>query len=368
MKKIYMLISIFIFAFIFYLLVLFLPKNYTSTYIINNFEVSETYITDEKKYQIIISENNLEYPLIFLDKYNKSRKIVENITSIIKEDEKCLTIVINDKKYPVCYKNDILIDFRLLSKEMQENYQELISSKNDNIIDTYQNIKIYNYNNKKFYIWNYKGYEYLNEKENTTINLFDEDNYHNSLAYKNDRYILTPNYDQEYYFNSFLVIDNKNKELYNFDFENEISYSSYYLGEIKNEIFLVDKKNYMEYKLNINKNKLKIVGTEKKNGLIFTDKWENISLKKLANKEYTFLKKEKYNYQVIDEKLYLLIKKNRILISNYKIKDIIYINNHDVYYLVNDVLYLFNPNIGEVKLLESNEWNFNYENKIFIFD
>lgn len=368
MKRLIILITIFLSVFIFYLIVLFMPKNYTVIYKINNFEISETYLLDEKKYQIIINYNNREYPLMFLEKYKKSRRIVKNIIEIINKDEKCLSISINDKTYPVCYKNEELLDFRLLSNEMQQNYSNLISDKSDTIIDTYQNTSIYNYNNKKYYIWNYRGYDYLNDKDNTSIKLFSEDNYHNHLAFQTSRYLLTPNYDQEYYFDSYLIIDSNKGELSNFKFEKEISYSSYYLGEINNEIYLLDKKNYKEYKININKNKIQVVGTDNENGIIYTNKWENVSLKKLVNNEYHFPKKENYNYQIIDEKLYLVIENNKVLLSNNKIKAIININVDEVYYLVNDVLYLFDPTLGEVKLLENNEWNFNYENKIFIFD
>ncbi|MDD2207887.1 MAG: hypothetical protein PHG03_05340 [Bacilli bacterium] len=368
MKRLYMLILIFIFVFVFYLFILFIPKNHTVIYKINDFEVNETYFLEEKKYQIIINYNNQKYPLIFSEKYNKSRKIVDSIKEVIHEDEKCLSVDINEIIYPICYKNNNLVDFRLLTKEIQQNYSDLIIDKSDSIIDTYQSTNIYNYNNKKYYIWNYRGYDYLNDKENTSIKLLTEDNYYNLLSFKSNRYILTPNYDKEYYFDSFFVIDNKKEELYDLKLDTEISYSSYYLGEIKNEIYLVDKKNYKEYKININKNKIKVIGTKNINGIIYTDKWEDISLKKLVNNEYVFPKKENYNYQIIDEKLYLNIEDNLTLLSNNKTKTIIYINNDEVYYLVGDVLYLFNPTLGEVKLLENNEWNFNYENKIFIFD
>ena len=87
MKKLFILISIFVFAFIFYLLVLFVPKNYTVRYQINDFEINETYFLEEKKYQIIINYNDQKYPLMFSEKYNKSRKIVNSIKEVIHEDE-----------------------------------------------------------------------------------------------------------------------------------------------------------------------------------------------------------------------------------------------------------------------------------------
>lgn len=370
MKRIYILISVIIITFISYLFILFLPKDYTLKYKINNFEIIESYILDKKIYQILVSYDNRDYPLIISDKYNKTRKIIKKIDTVNVDNEKCLTIVINDTKYPVCYSGDKLMDFRLLSEKIQDKYKSLSTDYSEKVISTYKQINIYNYYNKKIFVWNYKGYDYLSKKQNKTIDLLKEDNYNNSLAYKNNKYLITPNYDDKYYFKELLVINNEKVELSSFDLKNEIAYSSYYLGEIKDNIYLVDKKNKNQYKINIKKESIKKIGTENKKGQIYTDNdnWEEISLNKLINNEYTFPIITKYNYQIIEDNLYLVIDENNILLSKNKIKDIVYINDNEVYYLVGDCLYAYSPRTGEVKLIENNEWNFNYKNMIFIFD
>ena len=369
MKKIFTLIFIFIITFTFYLVVLFLPKSYTLGYKIDNFKITETYILAKKMYEISINYNDQEYPLIFLDKYHKKRKIVQKITAVSNDDEKCLTIKINNKSnYPVCYKGDELMDFRLLSSKIQDIYSYLNKQYSNKIIKKYNNTNIYNYYNKDFYVWNYKGYDYISQNQDKTINLLNDDNYNNALVYKNQKYIITPNYDEKFYFTELLIINHNKLELFNINLDKEISYNSYYLGEINNNIYLVDKKNKNEYRININKESIKTVGSENKKGIIYTNKWEEISLNKLVNQEYIFPKPIKYDYKIVDNQLFLNVDNNLILISKNKVKDIIYIYNDEVYYLVQDILYVYSPISGEVKLLENNEWNFNHHNKIFIFD
>ncbi len=369
MKKIYVFISFFLIPFIIFIFILFSPRDYETIYNINSYKIKESYSLKNKMYKIVVTYNNLDYPLTFTNKYTKNRKIVENITSLTNDEENCLSIIINKETHPVCYSDGKLADYRMMSNLITDNYKLLIKGFSNNVIKKYNNINVYNYYNKKFFIWNYKGYDYISQNQTKTLNLLSEDDYNNQLVYKNDKYILTPNYDEKYYFTKFLVIDSKKLELFDFELDNEISYSTYYLGEIKNNIYLVDKKNKKQYKININKNTIKTIGTENKKGTIYINKkWEEISLNKLVNEEYKFPVIIKYDYQLINNKLYLIIDDYRILLSKNNVKDIIYINYDEVYYIVEDTLYVYTPKDGEVKLIENNEWNFNYDNKIMIFD
>ncbi len=367
MKKIYILISIFILSFMVFLLILYLPKNYKLTYKINNFQITESYSLEKQLYQFIINDNDKSYPLLLLGKYHRNRKIIQKISEIGSNDENCLIITIANNIHPICYKDDKLVDYRLLSQEIKDQFKDDTSYSNE-IKNEYNNTNIYNYYAKDFYIWNYKGYDFLNENEHKTINLLDEDNYNNNLVFKNNRYLITPNYDEQYYFTKYMIIDHEKTELFELEFNKEIAYNSYYLGEHKNNIYLVDKKNKKEYKINIKKESISEIGNANKKGTIYTGKWENISLNKLVNNEYTFSEKIIYDYKIINEHLYLDIDNNLILITNNKVKYIVYIDQDEVYYLAKDVLYIYTPKIGEVKLLENSEWNFNYKNTIFIFD
>lgn len=371
MKKIYILITVVILIFIYYLYQINLPRSYTLSYKMSDYFIEENYEKEKKIYTIIIDYKKKKYPLTLMDNYDKNRKIVDKIDYVNINDEKCLTVLIQNIKYPICYDKEDLKDFRLLSEDIKEVYQDMTINHSNIITDTYKNINIYNYFDKKIYIWNYKGYDFINKKNNRTFNLISKEDYYNSLTYFNDKYIITPNYDTEYYFDEYFVLDIINNELSSIKLDNDISYSTYYQGEVKKNIYLVDKKNKKQYKLNIKKEDLKTVGTEKKLGVTYNkskNKWESISLNKLVNKEHKFSNELLYDYQIINNKLYLLIGNYKILISNNKVKAIVHTNNEEVFYIVEDVLYAFSPHAGEVKLIENNEWNFNYTDKIYIYD
>ncbi|MDD2505675.1 MAG: hypothetical protein PHF21_05380 [Bacilli bacterium] len=369
MKKIYLLIFIFVILFTSFLLTIYLPKDYSLNYKIAEIKITESYLSDLKMYKFIIKHNNLDFPLLIDSKYLNKRKLINKIDILDLDKEVCLSIHVAEKLYPICYEESNLKDFRLMSEAVIENYQTLLKKNNKNIIKSYKNINIYNYYNKKYFIWNYKGYDYLNENKNTTIELLNYDEYNNLLTYNDDKYIITPNYDEEYYFTNMFVINTQSLELSKIDLDKEISYNSYYLGDHNRNVYLVDKKHKIQYKININKEVTKIIGTEKKSGIIYiNNKWENISLNKLINKEQYFSKQITYNYVVLNDKLYLNIDNNLILISNKKIKNIVKTNRDEVFYLVDNALYLYTPLTGEVKMLENNEWNFNFDKKIFIFD
>ena len=74
------------------------------------------------------------------------------------------------------------------------------------------------------------------------------------------------------------------------------------------------------------------------------------------------------NYILVNDELYLYYwnQNNRIKVSNNKIRQIVYTNDDSVYYLVGNTLYKYNDIQGEVKLVEYGEWEFNYQNLIFI--
>ncbi|MDD2409285.1 MAG: hypothetical protein PHD03_00985 [Bacilli bacterium] len=359
MKKLYIFITIIITSFLCFLFILYTPKNYTINYKIKEYNIKESYVNDKELYKIIINYNNKIFPFLVDVDYNNNRKIIKNIYVKKNKNNICLLININNKKYQACYKKDTLVDYRLLS----------LKNNNEEIIDEYNSIKIYNYNNLEFYIWNYKGYYFISKDKKQSIKILEKDEYDNLLSYQFENYLITPNYDENYYFLELLIINNKDSEINCFKLNNEISYSSLFLGDFKNDIYLLDKKNILEYKINIKKNTVKIIGSKDKDGLIYNNgKNKNVALKKIINNKLKFTKKVKYNYKIIKNKLYFAVDNYNILISNNDIKEIVKINDDKIYYLSENSLYVYSPNNGEIKLLENKEWNFNYKNKIFIFN
>ncbi|MDD4705985.1 MAG: hypothetical protein PHS24_02060 [Bacilli bacterium] len=359
MKKLYILITIIIISFLYFLFILYTPKNYTINYKIKKYYINESYVNEKELYKIIINYNNKIFPFLIDIDYNNNRKIVKDVYDKETKNNICLFININNKKYQTCYKKAVLIDYRLLSTK----------NNNNKIIDKYHSVKIYNYNSLKYYIWNYKGFYYFSKDKKQIIKILNKDEYDNLLSYQFENYLIIPNYDEEYYFSELLIINNENLEINILNLNNEISYSSVFLGTFKNNIYLLDKKNILEYKINIRHNLVKIIGSKEKVGIIYiNDKDKQIELKKIIKDNLKFTKNARYDYKIIKNKLYLIIDNYAILVSNNDVKEIVKIFDDKIYYLSDNTLYEYSPNKGETKLLENKEWNFNYKNKIFIFN
>ena len=117
------------------------------------------------------------------------------------------------------------------------------------------------------------------------------------------------------------------------------------------------------YELNVKNGDLeKIKAKMYKNG-----KWEEVGIKSLINTNKEFTYKTNYSYTLEDGTLFLNYqtseKKTKIDDS---VTTLVRIKDNLVFYLKTDTLYVFNPLKGSTKLLEFFEWNFNYDNMIYV--
>lgn len=368
MKKFYIMIIIFISSFLYFLYVIITPKNYTVKYDVNSFEVTEAYVNESEVYHYYININNKIFPVIVDKKYNRTRKHVSFIEVKEFKETICAEIKIDDKSNIICYQDENLIDFRLSGKEVLSVYSSHTKTINDKVIGEYNKVKIYNYDSADYYIWNYKGYDLISKENNKSFNYLKEDEYNNILGYKQNQFLITPNYDSNYYFNQLKILNTDKKTLSNFNLGYDISYSSFFLGNFKNSIYLIDKKNKIQYKINLLKKTIQESGNEedgvyikKNNKLILS------SYNKVIKENHQFKESTKYNYELHENKLYYMVKNYKILVSNLKVKYIVDIIEDNVYYISGDFLYCYSPNKGEIRLLQNNEWNFNFGNNIFVF-
>lgn len=351
-----------IIIFILFVIFILIPKNYTKEYKVNNIIVKETYNKKDKYYYFTLTYKDITLDLLFESKYKQNRNFIKKI-KVVKEDNNFCLIPSGEtfNFYPVCYDNNTETSYNAVNTTLKNKLSSKYFAKN-NLISTYQDINIYN-NDYSYFIWNYDGFYYLNSKENQKIDIFNKEQYTiNLIGYTKD-YLVVADYDSNYTFNNFYTINLSNGHLKKYKLNRDIYFDSYYPGYIKNKLYIVDSKENAMYEFNARNGKLEKVSTR-----IYKDnKWEDISIKTLiANKEkFTF--KTNYNYTLEDNTLYLKYpnSKNKILIQN-NITNIIRIMNKDIYYLKDDELYHYNPIEGEELLLSYFEWNFNYNNIIYI--
>lgn len=345
----------------------FKTRSYTLNYDLKDFSVSENY--DKKKgiYYFEIEYNDVKYNFIYSKKYEKERKLIEDIKKYTHDDYTCLVIKSDYvKSNPLCSKDKTVIDYHLLPEDVfieikRENYSKEINT-------SYKNYEIKNIAGS-ILIWNYKGFDIVSKDKMASIKLFNKDIYNIKLATIVKDYLFIPDYNQSYNFNKAYVIDLKKFTKKEWELDADISFDSYILGTHEDSIFLVDKKNKVEYELVPYNRKMRVVGTNSKKGIIYNnDKETKISLTKLASDEQTFTKDKIFNYQIKDKTLYLKYVDSNIKtkVSNNEVDKIIYTNDDVVYYLVKDTLYFYNLGYGEVELVTYPEWEFNNDNVIFI--
>lgn len=353
---------------IIFIINLFKVKSYSLEYNIEDYEISENYDNNDLFYYYEIKYNNLVYSFVYEHDYLKEKKLISNVKAYENDDYTCLLIDSSYlSTYPLCSHKENLIDYHLIPEELKEEFKSYYKEE-DNEETEYNNYRLYNSDNDLF-IWAYKGFNYIRGKDVERIELFKKDIYDISLATRINNYILVPDYEQEYNFNKVYLINTESLEIEEWALKYDISFDSYILGTHDKSIFLVDRKNKIEYELVPHKQKMRIVGTKHKNGILYkNNKEQSISLNKLSSDNQHFVYKSFYEYSVEDNNLYLnyINSDLKIKVSNQKISSIIHSNKDKVYYLVKDTLYKYSLKDGEEKVMTYTEWQFNYNNMIFV--
>ena len=360
-KKVLVILLIILVVLVF----IFKPRSYNKTYSRDNYNIYEEFNNNKKEYYFKISNDDVSF-----DFYLDSNKMfgkgkIKEIKEFKNDRYTCIIPIINKKDtYPLCYSSVTKIDYHLVDYTLKEQFKEYIKDTN-NIKDTYENIDINNLVNKSYLIWTYNGFISIKNNDYKKISLFNKDYYDISLATIVSNYMIIPNYDQEYNFSEFYIINLKNMNVEKWDTKLEISYDSYILGTYKDSVFLVDKKNKKEYEYVPKKKKIRIVGSEGKNGTIYNNKFEKININKLVSENNTFNYGYSYNYTLDNNMLLMNTTNDKTLISNKSVTKIISSNNNYVYYLCDGVLYYYDRYLGEVMVMSKFEWNFNNSNVIY---
>ncbi len=337
------------------------PKDYEINYNINQFKIKEIYDKENSTYQFNIEYQNKTYPYLITNKYSEKRELINNIEIITNEGNEICLLPESDiiSFYPICISNNELVSYNLITNKSDTYKYQKVSFLNKD----YAKLNINFLNNASFLLYNYKGFYFINSETTKDIELFTKDIYSVSLIYQYDSYILIPDYNEDYYFNKLYLINMANGQVEDINLESEISFTSRFLGDYKNDVYIIDEKEEKEYKINIKRKK--VIETE---FLIFENgKLEKKSFNEIKNNNLEFEKDTFSSYTLIENKLYQIIENEKILISNFEIDKIIKTHENEVYYLVDDNLYLYNNLYGEVLIINNFEWNFNNANMIYLF-
>lgn len=368
LKKVFVfIVEILVAVLIFFLISKLFMRGYKVDYKVNDLFVKEEYVYKDKYYKFTINYKEKDYIIVKESERIRNKKLIDNI--LIYEEpnlsEQC--ILLESKKfenYPVCYKDDNLVDFSYIEGDTSRFY------KRDNVRilkKEYKNIKVNTILDKNVLVWANKGYYFINETEEKEIMFLNKEFYYNNLAYKVGEFLITPDYDQEYTFDKFYIINMKNGKIDTWELEYKISYNSYYLGNKEGIIYMFDRKEKCEYAINPEKKKIEIVSNNNE-GQVWFYEWEDVSLTKLASSDYHFEFDTAFKYNGTKDGLVLNLENDKdTLLSNKKIDIIVETKGEEVFYLSGKKLYMYSLKYGEVELLENREWEFNNKNSVYIY-
>ena len=344
-------------------------SNYEISYNLNNYDIYTKY--NNNRYYFEIKDNNITYNFDVYEKRKLSKVFINNIKKIEINDYDCIVPSIKTlDSYPLCYdkKNDFQIDYNLIDSELLDDYKintSIIEKPNKDFI-------YYNNLNKNEYIalWTYNGYIIMNDKKYNIVKLFNKDKYDNTLAYIIDDTIYMPNYDQEYEYNSLIALNIVNQKSAKLNLNYSIDYDSYIVGNIKSKLYIFDNKSAILYEINTKNGETKIFSSNEK-GYV---KYENNKFVKCSKQEYK-VDKIKFNnndsiytYEYKNGTLkYLKYNKNiKTKINNKEIINI-FENNNNLYYILDNYCYLYNPKDGNSKVFYNYELSFNNANTVFMY-
>lgn len=368
--------------------------NYKIKYNNVQFNIREKY--DNEKYDVEIKSKDKKYIFKLYNEANYNKKIVSKIYFYEDNEYECLLPIINNKVVidMMCYKNNIVYNYsKIIGDNLKLDEYVLSVEEYDVNLFTDNISKTNNINTIKYYLNNkienivaittYKGLII----SGYNIDLFKTDVYNNKISTFVDKYYLIADYDNEYDFEYFYLVDIVNKTISKIKSKNEISLDSYIQGIVDNKVYIYDKDNQNQYEIDVKNKKINLISSENEVKYYKNNKWEKLNKIK-ANKEiyfdYTSLDNffTDYDKVIESEDYYYLINNNGSNYDLYRVDkdnleiyrfigtiptDLIFYRDNYIYYTHNNKLYYYSDVAGFRTILEDSELNFNNTIKYYIY-
>lgn len=309
MKKMRVAIIFIFLILIIFSCIRFISKGHTITYklgINNEYEVKEIYTKKEKNemdnYYLEITSDKVTYSYQLFDSFSMKRKIVTDLI-YYNGNYDCMLPIIDNKVYTdiLCYKDNRFYNYaHIIGKD--SNLDKFVNNIDINIYDkddwldkstetiNYNEITLYDYNNIKDHyvgVSNLKGV-YTLGNEITNIKIFAKDIYSRELSTIMGGYYITVDYNEKTQFRTFYFVNLINGKIKEEKAPNYISFDSYIQGVIDNELYIYDRDNEKQYKINIDKSTIMEIGNSKKKIQYYSNgEWNKITPTK-ANKTFLF--------------------------------------------------------------------------------
>lgn len=391
-KKILVIILIILFLIIALLKIFNVKKiTYVISYENNDFSVQELH--KKNYYYYIVNSKENTYP--FKVNIKRGRKNLNKVYYYKDDNYECILPIISNETYVdmMCYIDNILYDYNFLkgSNSRLDNYVSSIKEYNytifeDKVSSYKKNSGIEFYNNDighNIYISTYKGI--ANNTKN--VNIFENDVYSNEISLFIDKYYITANYNSEYEFKEFWVVNLKNHKLSKIKSNTYISFDSYIQGVVDNNIYIYDNNNENQFLINILSKTVKLVSSKSK--IKYYDKgvWKLINKPNISKKVLFDLNNLNNYYTDYDKVIdtdhyfYLLKKQNNIFklyrvdksydkvikyICDLKTSELLYRDDY-IFYSDGAYIYFYSDFTGKKTLLKNDELVFNKSIKYYVY-
>ena len=369
-------------------------KKHNVEYKVGKYNINEKFYIEEKShnYEFKITNKKETYSFILNSNVNKRKKIIKDIKIYKKNNIKCIIpIYIKDiSKDIYCLENNNQVSNYYLKDN--DNFKSIIEDTKKYKVNLpsdsekykeFKKIKVYQNNindNTAYIIWNYKGIYILKNNELKQQKFLNYDLYDNIMSTTTSNYFVLFENSNVMGIEKIHYYDIKNDKYNIFKLKDKISKDSYINGVYDDLIYVTDNKKKIQYTINVKKEKIEEVGKEELGYTKYTNKKkeemnksdffmkeqlfdnEKIENKKITNSK-DLVKEDQIYYYLDNNKFYKNINGyNSILLFELdNIKDW-RINNKDLIIFVDDLVYIYNDELGLRKIIEYNELNYNYKN------
>lgn len=408
MKKIlFLLLSLFLIYFVIQIAFSFVGNGHSIEYRVDSFNIKEI-LTQNKKNEIdnyyfeIEKDGSIFNYQVFKDK--QGSKLIKDIEYFKNTNYECIAVIFRNKYFEnqvICNKDNMnyyYMGIKGNDPEVDMFAKDYITENNssDDVLKQNGNLFVYNNLNEDYVaIEYYKGIYIINrENKYKKVALFKNETYNRDLAILVQKYYLTADYNSEYDFHKFVMVDLETGKKESLTFNANISFNSYFQGVVDGKAYLIDKDNKKQYEIDIKDKRVFEIGNEQSGIKIYkNNEFVDGNIYDAINSNIIFsLTDSIFNdvYSKVDlfggskSGLYFLFKQNGDKYSVYQssvhntnvityLFDLVNINNlgytkNGVYYINGNSIKYFDYIDGIVEIAKFNDLNYNSNLKLFVYE
>lgn len=364
-------------------------KGHETKYSIGNFNVKEKLtVKNNNNYYFEIKREKFKMNFQIFENFNKNEKIISKIEYKDAGEYQCIMPIFKGNKLLtdiMCVKGNQITYYHDMNNPEVDSFANDLAKygyNKEDYLDKTESKKISNVQtlyeenilpNHYLAIENYKGLTLINNVIKS-VKLFQNDIYKKPVSIFTGKYYVVADYDEEYTFKKFYVVNLINGNIKEIRSYNEISFDSVVEGVVNDEIYLFDKDAEVQYKVSI-----KDESIEKNSEIKYYDgKWGTMSLNEaLSGKKFdNYYSDEVNGYDKVNKvgNYYYLYQKEgdkylvyradvqnkdiiTYLFTTTDLESVIYVKDY-IYFKKDNTIYYYGK-YGTRKLIENSELEFN---------